>query len=122
MKRTSRNIIHILGPLDAGQQPPIQLILDDRQVFAAEFWGWALHDWLILMSKHTPRNIMCILEPLDGGQQPPIQLVLDDRQFFAAEFSGVGTVRLAHIIVNTCSREYNVCFRTIGRWLPAPNS
>jgi len=33
----------------------------------------------------------------------------------------VRTVCLAHIIVDTCSREYNVCFRTIGRWLAAPS-
>jgi len=33
----------------------------------------------------------------------------------------VGTVCLAHINVDTYSREYNVRFRTIKRWLAAPN-
>jgi len=46
--------------------------------------------------------------------------VLEGRQFFVAEFSGVGTVRLAHIVVETHSQEYNVYFRAMGQRLAAP--
>jgi hypothetical protein len=47
--------------------------------------------------------------------------VLEGRQFFADEFSRVGTVCLAHIIVDTHSLEYNVYFNTIAQRLETPD-
>ena len=65
------------------------------------------------MLKHAFRNIRCILEPLYKGQKPSIESVLEGRHFFAVGFSGVGTMGMAHINVETHFQEYNTCSSTI---------
>ena len=52
---------------------------------------------------------------------PPVERVLEGRQFPAVRISGVGTIGVAHIIVEMCSREYNMYSRTIRQWVDAPN-
>ncbi len=100
---------------------PIHRLLKGQPAFSQlSFRGWVPSGWLILLLKHTSMNIMCILEPLDGGQQPPIQLVGESRQFFGVELSEVGTIWLAHIIVDIYSLEYNSYSRAIGERLAAP--
>ena len=47
--------------------------------------------------------------------------MLEGRQFPAVGFSGVGTLSVAHIIVEMCSQEYNMYSRTIRQWVDAPD-
>ena len=52
---------------------------------------------------------------------PPVERVLEGRQFPAVRISGVGTIGVAHIVVEMCSQEYNIYSRTIRQQVGAPD-
>jgi len=52
---------------------------------------------------------------------PPIENVLEGRHFFVVGYSGVGTMRVANIIVEMDSHEYSMYFETIRMRVDVPD-
>ena len=60
LNHTPRNIIHILGPLDRGQQPLIQRALEGRHFFGVGFLGEGTHSMAnIIVETYSQKCDVC---------------------------------------------------------------